>query len=215
LVDAQSGSLLRVRLEWRQTTGMTLVNLEPQGRLQGDAGLWARTLAATIRTQMLVPVQASADAEDALAGGDLSGPLPVSGLFAPGSLRFHVTARGRKARQVDTTLTIGRPVQLDLKLLPHPVAVPPVAKRRRSNLHRFAYGLGGAVAGGAAWFAWSQQQAQERYRDLDQNAAPGQFSSRWSDVRQANLWRNGLAGLSLTTLGIGFALQLGEASFSW
>lgn len=212
LVESSGSTLLRVRLEWRQTPGLTLVTLEPPGRLQGDVSLWSRTLAATVRTQMLVPLQVSADAEGATVAGDLSGTLPASGLLPPGPLRLRAVAANHLPLNVDTVLGLGRPVQLDLHLQRLAQAG---GGRKRSRKGWVAYGAGVACLGGAAWFAWRQQQATDRYRSLAENAPPAQFQSRWSDVRQANLLRNGLAGGSLGAFGIGIALQWNEASFPW
>ncbi|MEN9353090.1 MAG: hypothetical protein RL318_415 [Fibrobacterota bacterium] len=216
LLETQGSSLLRVRLEWRQASGVTLVTLEPQGRLQGDVSLWARTLAATIRTQMLVPVQVSADADDARVSGDLSGILPVSGLLPPGPMKLKVNAAGRRPSALDTLLLPGKPMQLDLHLTPLPSQGISKLHSKPSTLPRWiSYGVGVVAASGAGWYAWRQQVAEERYRNLGANAAPGQFSNRWDDVRQANLVRNTLAGISLGTFGIGIALHFREASFLW
>lgn len=216
LVESSASTLLRVRLEWRQTPGLTLVTLEPPGRLQGDVSLWSRTLAATVRTQMLVPLQVSADAEGAAVAGDLSGPLPASGLLPPGPLRLRASAANHQPLNLDTILALGRPLQLDLHLqrLPH-AAMMPGKVRKRSRIGWVAYGAGVACLSGAGWFAWRQQQAADRYRSLAENASEAQFQARWNNVRQANLWRNGLAVGALGSFGIGIALQWNEASFPW
>jgi len=87
--------------------------------------------------------------------------------------------------------------------------------RKRSRIGWVAYGAGVACLSGAGWFAWRQQQAADRYRSLAENASEAQFQARWNNVRQANLWRNGLAVGALGSFGIGIALQWNEASFPW
>jgi len=216
LVESSGSSLLRVRLEWRHAPGLTLVTLEPPGRLQGDVSLWSRTLAATVRTQMLVPLQVSADAEGVVVAGDLAGTLPASGLLPPGPLKLRACAPKHLPLNVDTALGLGRPLQLDLHLQRLPNAGnAPGGRGRRSRSGWVAYGTGLACLSGAGWFAWRQQQASDRYRSLAENASAAQFQSRWSDVRQANLLRNGLASGALGAFGIGIALQWNEASFPW
>lgn len=215
LVEAGGNSILRARLEWRHAAGMVIVSLEPQGRLQGDAGLWATMLEATIRTQLLVPIQVSSDAAGGSVTGDLAGLLPVSGMLPPGVVRLRVEAEGRIPVVLDTLLVPGQPLQLDVHLLPLPVAMPASRARSARRSHWAAYGVGGLCLAGAGWFALRQASAQERYASLDAGASRSQFDSRWGDLRQANLWRNGLGGAGLGALGIGALLQLRDASFSW
>lgn len=165
---------------------------------------------------MLVPLQVSADAEGAVVAGDLSGTLPASGLLPPGPLKLRASAANHRPLNVDTALALGRPLQLDLHLqrFPHADKVPG-GVRQRSRYGWAAYGVGVACLSGAGWFAWRQQQAADRYRSLAENASAAQFQSRWNNVRQANLWRNGLALGAVGAFGIGIALQWNEASFPW
>jgi hypothetical protein len=214
LIESGGNSVLRARLEWRQAPGMTIVNLEPQGRLQGGVDLWARMLVATIRTQMLVPVQIGADAPGVQVSGDLSGAAPVSGLLPPGPFRVTAKAEGRQSRRFDTILQPSVPLQIDLHLplLPKPPEIRPSP----SPLPRWiAYGTAVGCFGGASWFALRQVRAQDEYRALGAGASASQFASGWQRVRQANLARNSLAGAGVGALGIGIAFHFKEASFRW
>lgn len=215
LVEAGGNSILRARLEWRHAPGMVIVSLEPQGRLQGDAGLWATMLEATIRTQLLVPIQVSSDVRGGSVTGDLAGILPVSGMLPPGVVRLRLEADGRIPVVLDTLLEPGQPLQLDVHLLPLPVAMPAMVPRPAARARWVAYGAGGLCLAGAGWFAIQQSSAQNKYASLDAGASRSQFDSRWRDVRQANLWRNALGGAGLGALGIGAFFQMKDASFSW
>jgi hypothetical protein len=74
--------------------------------------------------------------------------------------------------------------------------------------------LSAASLAGSVYFHFQQTSAQEKYHALDQNSSAASFQNRWDDVRQANLWRNGLAISGVSCLGIGVVLHLKEASFS-
>ncbi|HXP90823.1 MAG TPA: hypothetical protein VN931_07850 [Fibrobacteria bacterium] len=205
VVAAPEGPTLRFRLEWRHQPGQTEFFLPCPNRIAPPVDSIAQQLRAVAR-QMSAQVSVRSTPEgipfrvEGWSGSDLDLVTPLVLKTPPGAFSVEFS-RGGLVRRVDTVVSTGGLYEIDADFRTSRIDPKVVGSMRRT------WPWWGATAVAAAttiFFEWRQTQAQSAYSALGPGDPPGRFSARWSDLREANLLRNGFLGLTLV-LGTGSA----------
>lgn len=183
------GALVKLRLEWRHRPGASLALLDDPDHPELRMGLWASQVKVAADLQLgHVSLVAPLPVKVSIARGTSwkrLGETPLDWRQPPGQLRLRLEAKGSVQRDLDTLLEAGQSLRLNL-----PAPAAPANKRSR-----WAIPLWSASAlclAGGLWYSLEMERAYSRYSRLDASNSPEEFDDKWSEVRQANLLRNGL-----------------------
>jgi len=205
VVAAPEGPTLRFRLEWRHQPGQTEFFLPCPNRMSPSADSIAQQLRA-VAQQMSAQVSVRSTPEgipfrvDGLPGSGEPLVTPLVLKTPPGALSVEFSRDGL-VRRVDTVVSLGGLYEIDADFRTSRIDPKVVGAVHRT------WPWWGATAVAAAttiFFEWRQTQAQTAYSALGPGDPPERFSAKWSDLREANLLRNGFLGLTLV-LGTGSA----------
>lgn len=205
LVAAPEGPALRFRLEWRHQPGQTEFFLPCPNRTALPVDSIVQQLRA-VAQQMSARVSVRSTPEgvpfrvEGLSGSRSSLVTPMVLKTPPGAFSVEFNRDGL-VRRVDTVVSVGGLYEIDADFRTsriEPKVVPVV--------HRTWPWWGGTAIAAAAtvFLEWRQIKAQDAYSALGPGDPPDRFAAKWSDLRQANLLRNGFLGLTLV-LGTGSA----------
>jgi hypothetical protein len=203
VVASAQGQALRMRMEWKHVPGQSEFFLSASERHPLDPASVANQL-LTIADQQMAQVELASLPPGAtaklLSGEDWRtlGPTPQSILVPPGALSVSFDFRDKK-RRIDTLVDAGRSylVLADFRAAR---IDPQVRWEPRRTWPLWSLTLI-SVAGGL-WATREQVLAQRAYSRLGSSDTPAAFSERWSRLRAANLWRNGLFSAAVV-FGIG------------
>lgn len=206
LVNSGDGPVLRFRLEWHHQAGPTEFFVPCPARALPNASLLAAQL-RLVASQMLARVELRSYPEPVDLEVLSLGPLPLNTPLVlktpPGVLSVGFRSGGIQRRK-DTLVSTGGlyEIRADFRSARIDPEVGPTL--RRTTWPWWATTLVAASATG--FFQWRQVQAQRAYSRLGPSDSPARFDENWSDLRQANLLRNG---------GIGLTLVLAAGSSWW
>lgn len=209
VVASAQGQALRLRLEWRHVAGQTEFFVAGGSRNPLDASAIAAQILA-VADQMMARVELSSTPPGALvrvgsgANSRPVGECPQLLLVPPGALSLAFSFQN-KLRRVDTLVGAGKDYQV-LADFQSARIDPRVRWEPRPTWPLWTLALV-SLAGGV-WAVREQVIAQRAYSRLGSGDAPATFSTRWSDLRSANLWRNGFIS---ATVGFG----LGASWLEW
>lgn len=203
------GPVLRIRLEWHHQAGQTEFFLSCPKRALPPVSVVAEQLRA-VAQQMVAQVELHSSPEGATLGvSGLSPPqealrTPMVLKTPPGAFWAEFSLNGL-VRRMDTVVATGGlyDIHADFRTFHIDPGLPPVSHRTWPWWSATA-----AAAAGAIFFEWRQSQAQIAYSSLGTGDSSDRFSTKWRDLRQANLLRNGFLGLTLV-------LGTGSAWFEW
>lgn len=203
VVARAQGQALRVRMEWRHVPGTAEFFLAVSEKRPLEPSSVAEQMLAFADQQMAqvelssLPPGASAKVLSGETWRTL-GPAPRSILVPPGALSVAFETQA-KQRRIDTLVDAGgsytvvadfRAARIDPRV--HWTAPPTWPLWSMAVI---------SVAGGI-WATREQILAQRAYSRLGANDTPAAFSDRWSRLRTANLWRNGLLSAAVV-FGVG------------
>ena len=205
VVAAPEGPTLRFRLEWRHQPGQTEFFLGCPNRIAPPVDSIARQLRA-VAQQMSARVSVRSTPEgtpfrvEGIPGFGEPMVTPLVLKTPPGAFSVEFSRDGL-VRRVDTVVSLGGFYEIDADFRTSRIDPKVVRAAHRT----WPWWSATAVAGATAiFFEWRQIQAQSAYSALGPGDPPERFAAKWSDLRQANLLRNGFLGLTLV-LGTGSA----------
>ena len=209
VVASADGPTLRIRLEWHHQPGQTEFFLPCPQKAPPPVGVISEQLRA-VAQQMAARVELHSTPEGAslrLSGfssepGTLRTPMVVK--TPPGAFMAEFSLNGL-VRRMDTVVATGGlyDIHADFRAAHIDPLVPAVSHRTWPWWSATA-----VAAAGAIFFEWRQSQAQIAYSSLGTGDSPDRFAAKWSDLRRANLLRNGFLGLTLI-------LGTGSVWFEW
>lgn len=206
VVASAQGQAMLLRMEWKHVAGPTEFFLSPGPKGAMDPALIASQLLPVVDQRMarIELSSAPAGAEIALlsaTGAPALGQSPQSLLVPPGALSVSFQLQG-KQRRIDTLVVAGSSYQVfaDFQV----VRIDPQVHWEPPRAWPL-WSLAAVSLAGGLWAAREQVLAQRAYSRLGPSDGSATFAQRWSDLRTANLWRNGLFSASAVfTLGAGW-----------
>lgn len=205
VVAGPGGPTLRFRLEWRHQPGQTEFFLPCPNRVAPPADSIALQLRA-VAQQMSARVSVRSTPEgipfrvEGWSGSELDLVTPLVLKTPPGAFSVEFSRDGL-VRRVDTVVSVGGLYEIDADFRTSRID-PKVVVVAHTTWPW--WGATAVAAAATVFFEWRQTQAQSAYSALGPGDPPERFSAKWSDLRQANLLRNGFLGLTLV-LGTGSA----------
>ena len=203
VVASAQGQALRMRMEWKHVAGQTEFFLSASEKHPLEPSSVADQL-LTIADQQMAQVELSSLPPGAtakwLSGAQWRslGPAPQSILLPPGALSVSFETNG-KQRRIDTLVDAGRNYLVLADFRASRID-PQIRWEPRRTWPWWSLTLV-SVAGGL-WATREQVLAQRAYSNLGSGDTPATFSQKWSQLRTANLWRNGLFSAAVV-FGIG------------
>lgn len=203
VVASAQGQVLRMRMEWKHVPGQTEFFLSASDKHPLEPGSVADQLLAVADQQLAhvelssVPPGATANILSGTEWRNL-GLSPQSILVPPGALSVSFDSHDKR-RRIDTLVDAGKSY-LVLADFQAARIDPQVRWEPRRTWPLWSLTLI-SVAGGL-WATREQVLAQRAYSRLGSSDTPAAFSEKWSRLRTANLWRNGLFSAALV-FGIG------------
>lgn len=198
VVASPQGQVLRMRMEWKHVVGQSEFFLSASETHPLEPLSIANQLLA-IADQRMAQIELSSLPPGAIAkilsGAQWHtlGPSPQSILVPPGALSVAFDSPGMQ-RRIDTLVGSGRNYLVVADFRAERID-PRVSWEPRRTWPWWSLALI-SVAGGL-WATREQVLAQRAYSRLGSGDSPETYSEKWSQLRTANLWRNGLFSAAL------------------